>query len=164
MYLAIWTMKVNTWYYNFGKIQQRIFSAFLRIAFLPDNDDMQSALTEACNLSLMAIGTFFFCSWVVKSLCSNLSVFLPSVLCFYLHIDKITHSTCIIFLNMCKMKKIPLCWNMMPWFQQMWKTVGCFFLFIVSSSLHSALASVKCSGHQWLLSGLITIWKTGKIQ
>lgn len=63
-------MPVNTWYYNFRKTQQKLSSLILKIAlfakteFFPDIND----------LSLMAIATFFFCSWVVKSLCSNLTV------------------------------------------------------------------------------------------
>lgn len=61
-----------------------------------------------------------------------------SAVFFYLLIDKITHSIYIIFLNLCKMKKIPLCWNMISKFQQMWKTVGCvFFSFFFRSIFHT---------------------------
>lgn len=70
-------LKLKPWYYSFSKIQQ-IFSLCLKIVakttILPDNNDMQAALTGAYNLSLMATATFFFCSWAVKSLCSTLSV------------------------------------------------------------------------------------------
>lgn len=41
-----------------------------------------------------------------------------------------------------KKEKKTLSWNMIQWFLED------VFTF-VASSLHSALASVKCSGHQW---------------
>ena len=158
-------MKVNPWYYNFRKIQPKIFSSFLKIALFAKtrvftwqrwyavNADrsMQPVIDGNCHFLLL------FLSGEITMF--QLVSFLPSGLYSYLHIAKITHSSYIIFLNMCKMKKIPLCWNMIPLFQQL-----DVFSFMVSSSLNSALASINCSGHQWLLSGLITIWKTGKIQ
>lgn len=108
------------------------------------------------------------CHFLLLFLSGEITMFqlvssLPSLLRFYPHIDEITHTACIIFLNMCKMEKRPLLKHdsMIPADEE---NSWLCFLIIVSSSLHSALASVKCSGHQWLLSGLITIWKTGKIQ
>lgn len=105
---------------------------FAKTESSPADGDMQSALTRACNLSLMAIATFFVCSWVVKSLCSDLSVFSMLSYVFTIILIKL-HTVRIIFLNMCKMeKKIPPSWNMTPWIHR----DGCFsFYCIFSTSL-----------------------------
>ena len=95
------------------KLNPKIFFFVPKTEIWPDNNDMQSALTEACNLSLIATATFFFCFWVVKLLCSNLSDFSIQY-CSYAFILIKVHTAPASFSWICAKWKKYHCWNMIP--------------------------------------------------
>lgn len=113
------------------KNSQRIFCSFLRIAFfakpefLSGNDGscqrwQKRATCHWWQLPLSSSVSEWWNHYVPT--CESSVSFLSSVLCFYLHIDKITYSIYI----MCKMKKYLL---VETWFKRM-PIDGCRFFFL----------------------------------
>lgn len=126
----LWIMRVDNWYYDSRKIQQIIF-AFLKIAHFRKNRvftwqrwyalstdrSMQPVIHGNCHFHLLFLSAEITMFQLVS--------FGPSVLCLYLHNDKITHSIRIIALNMCKWIKYP---SVEIWLiHQMWNSAGFVF-------------------------------------